>query len=84
MLSRFRWSYRFDWKLKIMVKCHQCQYYYVTWDSSAPHGCRALKFKSLQLPSLVVHNTTPDLECQAFIKKEVIGQQKNGIGSEKN
>ncbi len=67
-----------------MVKCHQCKHYYVTWDSKAPHGCRALNFKSPQLPAKVVQNATPDLECQSFIKKVVVRQERNGTGPEED
>jgi len=33
-----------------MIDCHKCEHYYVTWDKHFPHGCKAMKFKSKQLP----------------------------------
>lgn len=53
-----------------MIDCHKCEYYYVTWDKDFPHGCRGLGFKSRQLPSMVVRNSTPDMDCVLFKKKE--------------
>lgn len=35
-------------------KCHDCENFYVSWDNRAPLGCRTFGFKSKQLPSLVV------------------------------
>ncbi len=37
------------------IDCHKCRHYFVTWQESAPHGCKAIGFKSAQLPSAVVH-----------------------------
>ena len=55
------------------IDCYKCEHYYVTWDENFPHGCRALGFKSTQLPGTVVRRTTPTIECLSFkekIKKE--------------
>ncbi len=46
----------------------KCRFYYVTWDGDAPHGCRALGFKSRRLPHLVVLESS-GLPCQAFSPK---------------
>jgi len=52
-----------------MIDCHKCKHYYVTWDKNFPHGCKAMKFKSKQLPSIVVR-VSSDRECLLFkIKK---------------
>ncbi len=37
-----------------MIDCHRCRHYYVTWDKRLPHGCRAMGFKSAQLPAVAV------------------------------
>jgi hypothetical protein len=52
------------------IGCHECEHYYVTWDKHFPHGCKAMKFKSAQLPIAVVRSSTPDLTCLSFRKKE--------------
>jgi hypothetical protein len=36
------------------ISCHQCKYFYVTWDSSFPYGCKANGFKGKTMPSLTV------------------------------
>jgi hypothetical protein len=59
-----------------MEDCHKCQYYYVTWDKDFPHGCRAMGFKSRQLPGLVVRSSTLGKDCLLFEKKhknEIVG-----------
>lgn len=35
-------------------KCHQCRHYYVSWNPSYPHGCRAFQMVTRALPSLAV------------------------------
>jgi len=51
-----------------MIHCNRCQHYYVTWDKDFPHGCRAMKFKSHQLPSAVVYESSGKA-CLAFSEK---------------
>lgn len=48
------------------IPCRRCIHYYVTWDERAPHGCRAMGFKSRRMPILVVRETTPSLDCLRF------------------
>jgi hypothetical protein len=50
--------------------CHKCEHYYVTWDKDFPHGCRAMEFKSRQLPGVAVCSTTPTIECLSFKKRK--------------
>ena len=52
-----------------MIDCHQCEHYYVTWDKHFPHGCRAMKFKSKQIPDLVVFSSS-QMDCQLFKEKK--------------
>jgi len=52
-----------------MIDCHKCEHYYVTWDKHFPHGCKAMKFKSKQLPSIAVF-TSSTIECLLFKKKK--------------
>jgi hypothetical protein len=37
------------------IVCRNCKHYFVSWDKHSPHGCRAIGFKSRQLPSRLVH-----------------------------
>ncbi|MEA3330740.1 MAG: uracil-DNA glycosylase [Campylobacterota bacterium] len=50
------------------INCRICEYYFVTWKPKQPHGCKAYGFKSFQIPSLVVFQTTGS-ECSLFKKK---------------
>jgi hypothetical protein len=45
--------------------CRRCAHYHITWDPRAPHGCRALGFKSSYLPHVHVQKTS-GLRCQLF------------------
>ncbi|MDR3154642.1 MAG: uracil-DNA glycosylase [Deltaproteobacteria bacterium] len=45
--------------------CRFCVSYFVTWEPQLPHGCRALGFKSRQLPSLEVRRTSGE-PCRYF------------------
>ncbi|MDR2460774.1 MAG: uracil-DNA glycosylase [Deltaproteobacteria bacterium] len=49
--------------------CYVCSYYYVTWTSSHPHGCKALGFKSKYLPCLEVSRASGK-PCQYFEPKK--------------
>jgi hypothetical protein len=51
------------------VDCFQCKYFYVTWDKSFPRGCRALGFKTKEMPSSVVYRAS-GLKCMKFEPKE--------------
>ncbi len=46
-------------------KCAKCKHYYVTFDQTAPHGCRLYQMKSKMLPYLVV-KTASGQTCQSF------------------
>jgi len=35
-------------------QCHRCRHYYVSWNPSYPHGCRAFQMVTRMLPSLAV------------------------------
>ena len=46
--------------------CFNCVSYFVTWDSSFPHGCRKFEFKGRdRLPSLSVYEANK-CHCQFF------------------
>jgi len=50
------------------INCRRCQHYFVTWEATKPHGCRAYGFKSPQIPSLVVFQSSGS-DCSMFIQK---------------
>ncbi|MBU0721322.1 uracil-DNA glycosylase [bacterium] len=50
------------------INCRRCAYYFVTWEAGKPHGCRAYGFKSAQIPSLVVFQSS-GIECSLFQEK---------------
>lgn len=50
------------------IDCRRCRHYFVTWDDRAPHGCRALQFKSRPLPAQVVQRTSGQ-QCFSFSPK---------------
>ncbi|MDR1167193.1 MAG: uracil-DNA glycosylase [Deltaproteobacteria bacterium] len=49
--------------------CRACAHYYITWEPSHPHGCRALSFKSQYLPSVEVRRNSGS-ECRYFDPKK--------------
>jgi hypothetical protein len=57
-----------------MIDCRKCRHYYVTWDKNYPHGCKAMKFKSKQLPSIDVRISS-HRECLLISKKENVKEK---------
>lgn len=54
------------------VRCNGCTFYYVTHDAAFPYGCRALAFKSRQLPSREVLIASGQA-CQLFAARSRTG-----------
>ena len=54
---------------KKRIVCQRCIYYYVTWEQSKPHGCNAYGFKSQQIPSIVVKNSSKT-DCNFYQEKQ--------------
>ena len=50
------------------INCFACVSFYITYEPGHPYGCRAMSFKSVELPSLSVYKNS-GMECQAFKKK---------------
>lgn len=50
------------------IICQKCSYYFVTWEPSRPHGCKAYGFKSKNIPSQVVKNSSGN-ECSFYNQK---------------
>lgn len=52
------------------VDCFKCQYFRVTWDQNNPRGCSAYGFKTKQIPSTVVRQSS-GMDCLKFVAKQV-------------
>lgn len=50
------------------VNCMACRHFYITYESNHPYGCRALAFKSREMPSRVVYISS-GMECRSFTPK---------------
>ena len=48
--------------------CFKCRFFYVTWDPQHPNGCKAMGFKTKQLPSTVVFQSSGK-PCEAYKEK---------------
>ncbi|MEK6714138.1 MAG: uracil-DNA glycosylase [Nitrospirota bacterium] len=55
---------------KKRIDCYKCKHFYVTWDQSFPRGCKAMGFKSKEMPSDVVFQSS-GMECMRFEEKEI-------------
>jgi len=55
--------------ITMKISCFQCQFYKVTWDPNNPRGCNAYGFKSKQLPSVVVKQSS-GMDCMHFVQKK--------------
>jgi hypothetical protein len=50
------------------IICQKCIYYFITWEKNKPHGCKAYNFKSQQLPSVVVKQSS-GTNCNFYKQK---------------
>lgn len=50
---------------KALPNCTRCAHYFITFDARFPYGCRAMNFKSKQLPQHEVRDAT-GTGCLAF------------------
>ena len=50
------------------INCYKCKYYYITWDPAFPKGCKFYNFKSLNLPYILVKQST-GISCCKFTPK---------------
>lgn len=51
-----------------VVDCFKCRYFYTTWQVNNPRGCNAFGFKTKQMPSAVVLETSGE-PCMKFTPK---------------
>lgn len=52
------------------IICQKCIHYFVTWEKSKPHGCKAYGFKSAQIPSVVVKRSSGE-DCKLYTLKNI-------------
>lgn len=52
------------------IVCQKCKFYYVTWEKSKPHGCKAYGFKTKTIPSVVVKKSS-GIDCSFFEIKHI-------------
>ena len=50
------------------IPCMRCKYYHVTFDATAPRGCKLYNFKSALMPSVLVKQSTGK-DCTSFEEK---------------
>jgi len=50
------------------INCTKCIYYYITWDPSFPKGCKFYGFKSSNLPSILVKQSS-GMACGKYTPK---------------
>ncbi|SDN35414.1 hypothetical protein SAMN04488502_1216 [Dendrosporobacter quercicolus] len=48
--------------------CRNCRFFYITWDSAYPYGCKVMGFKSKNLPCVVTRQVSGQ-ECLSFAAK---------------
>ena len=49
--------------------CFKCQYFRVTWEPANPRACAAYGFKTRQVPSVVVKQSS-GMDCLKFVPKK--------------
>lgn len=53
----------------LQINCFKCAYFKVTWDPQNPRACQAYGFKTKQIPSMVVKQSS-GMECLKFVLKQ--------------
>ncbi len=51
------------------VNCFTCKHFYTTWEKNFPRGCKALEFKSADMPFNVVRQASNE-SCLYFEQKD--------------
>ncbi|MDM5231649.1 MULTISPECIES: hypothetical protein [Lysinibacillus] len=57
------------------VNCFKCQHFKVTWDPQTPRACAAYGFKTKQIPSVVVKQSS-GMDCLKFVPKAESGRMQ--------
>ena len=56
------------------INCRECKHYFITFDVSAPYGCRIFGFKGKVMPSILVYQSS-GIMCSAFLPKQHIKKE---------
>ncbi|MEW6739089.1 MAG: uracil-DNA glycosylase [Nitrospirota bacterium] len=51
------------------IDCFKCKHFYITWDKGFPYGCKAMGFKTKNMPSDVVYQSS-GMECLKYEEKD--------------
>jgi len=57
------------------VNCYRCRYFYITHEPEHPYGCRAMAFKSKEIPSMAVYASSA-MPCQMFSARQGEGGRR--------
>jgi protein-arginine kinase activator protein McsA len=63
--------------------CIKCKHYFITFDQSAPKGCRVYNIKSQRLPSIIVKDANQGRECIGFEPKPVKEKKEKNLNDDK-
>ena len=65
------------------IPCMRCKHYQVTFDPTAPRGCKLYQFKSTLMPYVLVKQSTGK-SCTAFEEKSRKNGDDEGGGGKKD
>jgi len=54
----------------MLIDCHKCIYYYVTWNPGFPNGCRGMGFESRRYPINEVRHIMKGKDCLLFTERK--------------
>lgn len=60
---------------KKVINCGKCVHFYITWDKHFPKGCKAMGFKSVEMPSIMVYKSS-GVDCLRFEQKQARGKRQ--------
>ncbi|WP_062447579.1 hypothetical protein [Thalassobacillus devorans] len=56
-----------------MINCFRCEFFFTTWNTDFPRGCKAYGFKTREMPAEFVKKTTGTM-CLQFREKQISDQ----------
>lgn len=62
-----------------MQGCNSCVFFYITWDTKCPYGCKAMGFKSKNSPREIVKIHSYGRECLAYRSKKENNNSESSI-----
>lgn len=61
----------------------QCKHYHNTWEKDAPRGCKVYGMKSMQMPSVLVKQSSGS-DCMSYEQKEHFKNRNKKPGMDLN